>query len=61
MKISSDTAKCKGQSPDGSQVCRSRDKCLRYVAPTNEYQAWADFWLAGDDCIECKSLTLEAE
>lgn len=50
MKISADTAKCKGEAPDGSNKCAYRDGCLRFMAPTNERQVWADFHKAGDDC-----------
>lgn len=50
MKISADTAKCAGQAPDGSNKCGYRETCLRYVAPANERQVWAEFHKSGDDC-----------
>lgn len=50
MRISADTAKCKGQAEDGTQVCAYREGCLRYMAPANERQLWADFWKSGVDC-----------
>lgn len=56
MKISKDTAKCAGQAPDGTQVCAYREACLRYKAPANDRQVWAEFWKADDDCIEYLSL-----
>jgi hypothetical protein len=51
-----DITKCAGQAGDGTQVCSSRENCLRYVAPISHWQSWADFWKAGDKCQEYLSL-----
>jgi hypothetical protein len=56
MKISADTAKCKGEAPDGTNKCAYREACLRYAAPANERQVWADFWKSGDDCVQYLSI-----
>lgn len=56
MRISADTAKCTGQAADGTNVCAYREACLRFKAPANERQRWADFWKAGDDCVQYLSI-----
>ena len=56
MKISADTSKCAWQAPDGTLKCAYREKCLRYVAPSNERQVYSEFWRAGDDCAQYISL-----
>jgi len=56
MKISADTSKCAGQAPDGSKVCGYRETCLRFKAPANERQVWADFWKGGTDCPQYLSI-----
>jgi hypothetical protein len=60
-RISADTAKCAGQAPDGSNKCGYRETCLRYVAPANERQVWAELWKAGDDCPHYLSIPKVAE
>lgn len=55
-RISADTSMCKGQSPEGTNVCGYRERCLRYVAKPNERQVWAEFYLAGDDCPQYLSI-----
>lgn len=55
-RISADTSKCKGESPDGTNKCGYRDGCLRFVSKANERQVWADFWKSGDDCPQYLSL-----
>lgn len=61
MRISADTAKCAGQAADGANVCAYRETCLRYKAPANAYQAWADFHNAGDDCPQYLSVPKDGE
>lgn len=56
MNPNNDKAKCKGQAPDGTQVCAYREQCARYVRPAGDNQAWADFWMAGEDCPQYESL-----
>jgi hypothetical protein len=56
MKISADTSKCAGQAADGTNVCGYRETCLRFKAPANERQVWADFHKAGDDCPQYLSI-----
>jgi len=51
-----DFSKCAGQAPDGTMVCAYRKQCKRYVMPTSDHQAWADFWKGGDDCASYVSL-----
>jgi len=55
-RISADTAKCAGQAPDGSKQCAYRETCLRFAAPANERQVWADFWKGGVDCPQYLSI-----
>lgn len=50
IKISADTAKCKGEAEDGENKCAYREGCLRFMAPANEGQYWENLWKAGDDC-----------
>ncbi len=45
-----DDPKCKGQAPDGSQVCAYRDNCGRFQRPAGKTQVWKPFWMGGDDC-----------
>jgi len=56
MRISADTSKCAGQAADGTLKCAYRERCLRYVAPANENQAYAKFWVNGDDCAHYLSI-----
>lgn len=55
-KISADTSMCKGQSPDGENVCGYRERCLRYMAKPNKGQDFKPFYLAGDDCPQYLSI-----
>ena len=56
MKAINDKAKCAGQAEDGTRVCAYREQCARYVRPAGDRQVWANFWLAGDDCVQYESL-----
>jgi hypothetical protein len=59
MRISADTAKCKGEAPNGEQKCAYRESCLRFMAPENERQVWGEFWRGGDDCPHYLSIPKE--
>ena len=50
ISIARDVAKCHGESHQCEYICDGRDYCLRYVAPANPYQVFADFWKSGVDC-----------
>lgn len=50
------TSKCTGESPSKFFVCSTREQCARYMHPSGKYQAWRDFWMAGENCVH--SLTI---
>lgn len=56
--IDSDKTKCKGEAPNGTNVCAYRTGCLRFVATSINRNDYADFWKAGDDCPKYLSIPI---
>lgn len=50
LVANNENPKCKGQAPDGTQVCAYRDNCGRFQRPEGSNQVWKPFYLGGDDC-----------
>jgi len=59
LKANNAIAKCKGQSPDGSQVCSDRGRCGRFLRPDGDRQAWGNYWKAGDSCQNYETVAVE--
>lgn len=56
MKIPADNSKCKGQSPEGGNVCAYRETCLRFKAEPTEVH-YKEFWKSADtDCVHYLSV-----
>lgn len=54
-----DKAKCEGQSEAGSHVCADCGRCGRYLRPSGDYQVYADFWKAGEECQHYEIVSAE--
>lgn len=53
-KALSDYEFCRGEAPDGTQVCGYREQCKRYLQ--GGYRVvYMDFWKTGDDCAKYES------
>jgi len=44
------SVKCKGQAPDGSQICSDRNRCGRFLRPDAPGQLFEEHYRAGDRC-----------
>jgi hypothetical protein len=56
FKIQNDIIKCAGQDEKGNMICAYRTSCDRYMREPSKFQDWANYWKAGDDCPQYRTI-----